>query len=181
MTKPRGEGSHHNEERRGMLKTIVAAGSAIFVGGAAAPAVAVALAPALKKGDSGETWVRVARLSDLTEGEPKRAPVIAEMTDAFTRYAKENLGAVWLLRTGDDVRALSVTCPHLGCGVEKSESGFGCPCHTSVFDATGKRLAGPAPRDMDTIDARVVGVGVERAVEVMFKKYRQGIPEREEV
>jgi menaquinol-cytochrome c reductase iron-sulfur subunit len=181
MTKPRGEGSHHNEERRGMLKAIVATGSAVFVGGAAAPAIAVALAPVLKKADTGDRWIRIARLSDLSEGEPKRVPVIAEMTDAFTRYAKENLGAVWLLRSGDDVHALSVTCPHLGCGVEKSQDGFGCPCHTSVFDPTGKRLAGPAPRDMDTIDARVVGLGLERAVEVLFKKFRQGIPEREEI
>lgn len=182
MTKPRTEGSHHhNEERRGMLKGLVAAGSAVFVGGVAAPAVTIALAPILKKSDSNEKWVRVARLSDLTEGEPKRAPVISEMTDAFTRYAKENLGAVWLVRTGDSVRALSVTCPHLGCGVEKSPTGYGCPCHTSVFDPSGKKVSGPAPRDMDVMETRVVGEGIDRTVEVQFKKYRQGIPEREEI
>ncbi len=164
-----------------MLKGLVAAGSVIFVGGVAAPAVTAALAPVLRKSDAGDRWVRVAHLSDLNEGEPKRAAVISEMTDAFTRYAKENLGAVWLVRTGDSVRALSVTCPHLGCGVEKSATGFGCPCHTSVFDPTGKRVSGPAPRDMDSLETRVVGVGSDRTVEVQFKKYRQGIPEREEV
>jgi menaquinol-cytochrome c reductase iron-sulfur subunit len=170
-----------NDDRRGALKVIVAGGSAIFGGAVAAPAVAVALAPALSKSEGNEKWVRVARLSDCKDGEPRRAPVFSEMTDAFTRYAKENLGAVWLLRNRDEVRALSVTCPHLGCGVEKSETGFGCPCHTSAFDATGKRASGPAPRDMDALDTRVVGDGADRVVEVRFKKYRQGVPEREEI
>jgi menaquinol-cytochrome c reductase iron-sulfur subunit len=174
-------GDDSNSDRRVALKAIVAVGSAVFVCGAAAPAVAVALAPVLSKSGGSEKWVRVALLSDLKDGEPRRAAVISDMTDAFTRYSKENLGAVWLMRSGDQVRALSVTCPHLGCGVEKTQSGFGCPCHTSVFDITGKRVAGPAPRNMDSLETRIVGVGADRVVEVQFKKFRQGVPEREEV
>lgn len=174
-------GDDSSSDRRLALKAIVVVGSAVFVGGAAAPAVAVALAPALSKSSGKDKWVRVARLSDLKEGEPRRAAVISDMTDAFTRYSKENLGAVWLMRQGDHVRALSVTCPHLGCGVEKSQTGFACPCHTSAFDFDGKRVSGPAPRNMDSLDTRIVGEGADRAVEVQFKKYRQGIPEREEI
>jgi cytochrome b6-f complex iron-sulfur subunit/menaquinol-cytochrome c reductase iron-sulfur subunit len=170
-----------DDGRRGVLKAIVVAGSAIFVGGAATPALVVTAAPALSASQGNDKWVRVARLSDLKDGEPRRAAIISEMTDAFTKYSRENLGAVWLLRSGDDVRALSVTCPHLGCGVERSEKGFGCPCHTSAFDPLGKRLSGPSPRDMDPIDVRVVGDGAERIVEVRFKKFRQGVPEREEI
>jgi cytochrome b6-f complex iron-sulfur subunit/menaquinol-cytochrome c reductase iron-sulfur subunit len=117
----------------------------------------------------------------LRDGEPKRVAVLSEVTDAFTRYTRENLGAVWLLRNRDEVRALSVTCPHLGCGVEKAEQGFGCPCHTSAFDPSGKRTAGPSPRDMDPMDTRVVGDGTDRVIEVRFKKFRQGVPEREEI
>jgi menaquinol-cytochrome c reductase iron-sulfur subunit len=170
-----------DDERRGALKAVVAVGSVVFIGGAAAPAVTAALSPVLTKSAGAGIWVKVARLDDLKEGEPRRAPVFCELTDAFTRYAKENLGAVWLMRASDQVRALSVTCPHLGCGVEKSESGFGCPCHTSAFDESGHRVAGPAPRDMDPIETRVVGSGPDRVVEVQFKKYRQGVPEREEI
>ena len=77
--------------------------------------------------------------------------------------------------------ALSVTCPHLGCGIEKSANGFGCPCHASAFDATGKRVSGPSPRDMDPVEARAVGDKDERWVEVRFLKFRQGVPEREEI
>lgn len=174
-------GDDSSSDRRVALKAIVAVGSAVFVCGAAAPAVTIALAPVLSRSEGSEKWIRVARLADLKEGEPRRAAVISDMTDAFTRFAKENLGAVWLLRQGDEVRALSVTCPHLGCGVEKNAQGFGCPCHTSMFDMSGKRVSGPAPRDMDSLDTRIVGAGADRAVEVKFKKFRQGIPEREEI
>jgi hypothetical protein len=45
----------------------------------------------------------------------------------------------------------------------------------------GKRVAGPTPRDMDSLETRLVGDGDERFVEVNFKKYRQGVPEREEI
>jgi len=176
-----GDDDSVDDERRGALKAAVALGSAAFVGAIAAPPVTAAIAPALTKSEGAENWVRVARFADLKEGEPRRAAVLSEMTDAFTRYAKENLGAVWLIRTGDQVRALSVTCPHLGCCVERSENGFGCPCHTSAFDSMGKRTAGPAPRDMDPIETRVAGAGGDRMVEVCFKKFRQGVPEREEI
>lgn len=167
--------------RRGALKTIVAGGSAVFVAGTAGPAVKLALAPALDRSHAEGRWIKVARLSDLKDGEPKRAAIISEVTDAWTKYNRENLGAVWLLKNRDEVRALSVTCPHLGCGIEKTTEGFGCPCHTSAFDAGGKRVSGPSPRDMDPLEARVIGDGADRAVEVRFKKYRQGVPEREEI
>jgi len=170
-----------NEDRRGALKTIVVGGSAVFVAGAALPAGRLAMAPMLSATHTEGRWIRIARLEDLKDGEPKRVPVISEVTDAWTKYARENLGAVWLLRNRDEVRAFSVTCPHLGCGIEKSEAGFGCPCHTSNFDPTGKRVSGPSPRDMDSLETRVLGDGADRAIEVRFQKFRQGIPEREEI
>jgi quinol---cytochrome c reductase iron-sulfur subunit, bacillus type len=170
-----------DEDRRGVLKTIVVGGSAAFVAGVALPASRLALAPVFAAAHAGRRWIRIARLADLEDGESKRVPVIAEFTDAWTQYPREKLGAVWLLRQGDEIRALSVTCPHLGCSVEKSESGFGCPCHASVFDPGGKRISGPSPRDMDALPTRVVGEGAERVVEVRLQKYRQGIAEREEI
>jgi menaquinol-cytochrome c reductase iron-sulfur subunit len=173
--------AHGGDDRRGALKTIVVGGSAVFVAGTAGPAIKLAMAPALGNTKTEGRWIRVARLADLKDGEPKRVPVISEVVDAWTKYAKENVGAVWLLRNRDEVRALSVTCPHLGCGIEKSANGFGCPCHTSAFDANGKRVSGPSPRDMDPVEARAVGDKDERWVEVRFLKFRQGVPEREEI
>jgi len=47
--------------------------------------------------------------------------------------------------TVEDFLALSTTCPHLGCQVhwEPQNNRFFCPCHSGVFDPSGKALAGP--------------------------------------
>jgi Rieske Fe-S protein len=86
------------------------------------------------------------------------------------------LGAAWLVRRGDAVKAWSVTCPHLGCAVDRSGTGpgFYCPCHDSSFDPEGHRLSGPSPRDLDTFDTRVE----DGVVLVDFRRFRQGTPEK---
>jgi cytochrome b6-f complex iron-sulfur subunit len=53
-----------------------------------------------------------------------------------------------LLNTPDGFVALSAICPHLGCQVEPSPTGFVCPCHASRFDATGALLGGPAQQTL---------------------------------
>jgi Rieske Fe-S protein len=40
-------------------------------------------------------------------------------------------------------------CTHVGCPVAATLTGFGCPCHGSVFDERGSRIAGPAVRPLD--------------------------------
>ncbi len=46
--------------------------------------------------------------------------------------------------------AFSAMCTHLGCLVEYQPGAhqFKCNCHGSVFDITGKNIAGPAPRPL---------------------------------
>jgi cytochrome b6-f complex iron-sulfur subunit len=48
-------------------------------------------------------------------------------------------------------------CTHLGCRVPfcKSSQYFECPCHAALFDRVGEYRAGPAPRGMDLMAARV--------------------------
>ncbi|ANV84046.1 UDP-galactopyranose mutase [Picosynechococcus sp. PCC 7003] len=44
---------------------------------------------------------------------------------------------------------LSLTCTHQGCTVGRQPDGsFLCPCHGARYDANGKRLSGPAQRDL---------------------------------
>jgi len=66
-----------------------------------------------------------------------------------TRFEKEN---VFLFRDSDGIYAVSSVCTHLGCTVARSTEGFGCPCHGSKFDATGKVMGGPAPRALPWLE-----------------------------
>lgn len=49
-----------------------------------------------------------------------------------------------LVRSGDSIDAVSLTCTHLGCTIAQSGNGFACPCHGSRFDSAGRVLNGPA-------------------------------------
>ncbi len=55
---------------------------------------------------------------------------------------------VYLLRRGNTFRCLSAVCTHLGCTVNRAETGFHCPCHGSVFNRDGAVESGPAPRPL---------------------------------
>jgi len=66
-----------------------------------------------------------------------------------TRFEKEN---VFLFRDNDGIYAVSSVCTHLGCTVARSPEGFGCPCHGSKFDPTGKVMGGPAPRALPWLE-----------------------------
>ncbi len=55
-------------------------------------------------------------------------------------------------RDSGGVVAVSRKCTHLGCRVSYLEDKkiIECPCHQSRFTPTGKRLAGPARRNLPT-------------------------------
>jgi nitrite reductase/ring-hydroxylating ferredoxin subunit len=46
------------------------------------------------------------------------------------------------------LRAVSLTCSHLGCAVEERNFGFECPCHSSRYDMNGAVLKGPATSNL---------------------------------
>jgi cytochrome b6-f complex iron-sulfur subunit len=55
--------------------------------------------------------------------------------------------------------AVSRKCTHLGCKLNyhELESKLICPCHKSMFGKDGKRLAGPAIRDLTVFKVTEVG------------------------
>ena len=65
--------------------------------------------------------------------------------NAFTFVPEKNL---FIYRTREGFRALSALCPHLGCVITSTESGFRCPCHGSTFDRHGTVQGGPAPTSL---------------------------------
>jgi len=161
--------------RRGALKALAVAGGALGCGALALPTVCFVTAPA-HGGASAGRWIKTLPLEALSEGEPRRVALVADHRDAWTLEKQLQLGAAWLLRKGDAVQAWSVTCPHLGCAVDRRASGpgFNCPCHDSSFDADGRRLDGPSPRDLDTLSTKIE----DGFVHVDFQRFRLGAPEK---
>jgi nitrite reductase/ring-hydroxylating ferredoxin subunit len=72
------------------------------------------------------SWKAVKALADLPEGTPI----------AFRSGAIEG----FLIRNGQDVKALSAVCTHMGCilNYSKLRKQFECPCHGATFDTTGQ-------------------------------------------
>ncbi|MFO0950377.1 MAG: Rieske 2Fe-2S domain-containing protein [Isosphaeraceae bacterium] len=142
----------------------------------AVPGVAYLLDPLRRKSKQGD-FQRLARLSELTVGQPRSFAVIDERQDAWVKYPKEPVGSVWLVRqpegSNPPVLAFTAECPHLGCAVNLSGDGktFLCPCHTSAFDFEGKRLNSVPPRNMDTLEVEV-SKGDDPEVRVKFQRFR---------
>ncbi len=74
-------------------------------------------------------------------GRPDDFPV-----HTFTFIRQKN---IFVYRDRTCMKAVSAICTHLGCVIQKSDSGFRCPCHGSNYSKEGLVLSGPAPRDLD--------------------------------
>lgn len=66
-----------------------------------------------------------------------------------------------LFVTEKEAWAISRTCTHLGCRLNFSEKDrqLICPCHQSKFSTHGKRLAGPAQKDLPVFKVDALGEG----------------------
>lgn len=67
---------------------------------------------------------------------------------------------VVLRRVSDEeVSAISLVCTHLGCTVNRVETGFLCPCHGSQYDTDGIVVGGPAPKTLPWLEIKTVPGG----------------------
>lgn len=139
--------------RRRVLVVFVNTIIALITGGFGALLGAFALRP--HEGANRERWVRAASLLELTPGTPIPRVLSVRRSDGW--YRERVRQTVFLVRDGDNVKAMSATCTHLGCQVrwEKDKKRFLCPCHGGAYDAQGRVLEGPPPRPLDAIDVRV--------------------------
>jgi Rieske Fe-S protein len=167
--------------RRTFLKILTATVGGLIGAVFAVPGLRAVVYPARRRiVDSPDDFLPVAMASAVGT-KPLRVEVVASaQRDAWMRAENVRLGAAWLVRDGDRVRAFTATCPHLGCAVDfDAPSGhFRCPCHTSAFSLSGARLDGPAKRGLDPLEARVDEQG---RVAVRFRRFKQDIASREEV
>lgn len=169
-------------ERRHFLKKI----AAIIVGTIvtvipAASGLMVMLDPLKKKKVTGDL-IKVTNLASLpNDGVPRKFPVLSDREDAWNRFPKSPIGAVYLRRTGEtEIQALNVICPHAGCFVDyRSDiTSYFCPCHNSTFALDGdiNDEKSPSPRGLDEMKVEVRN-GDE--IWVQFQNFRTGKKDKE--
>src|SRR5262249_2148882 len=123
---------------------------------------------------------RVGKLSELQKDVPQQVVLRDVRHDAWTVHPDDIIGRVWLVRRdGNKVDAYTTICPHLGCSInyDGGQKLFICPCHNGTFDLNGHNTPlasgggdNPAPRDMDSLECRLVGDDIE----VKYENFVQG-------
>jgi len=81
---------------------------------------------------------------------------------------------VWTNKKDMPYLAFSGKCPHLGCAYKWRKHKvlgqvFLCPCHLSIYDASGLVLDGPAPRPLDLLPIQVSASGEVQIIDMEFK------------
>jgi menaquinol-cytochrome c reductase iron-sulfur subunit len=168
--------------RRGFLGALTVLLGGVIAALASVPVLGSLFSPLRTSPQKGgaDAPIPVGSVSEFPVGVPRRVELIRSVTDAWSRSDATTVGAAWVTRQADgSFKALSTVCPHLGCGVnlDKQRNMFACPCHTSAFSLAGTHEAGPAPRGMDPLEVEVRG----NQVLIHYKRFKQGIPEREVV
>ncbi len=152
------------------------------------------LRPLRRRASGGAIVQRVAQLENLPVAEPVQMAIWGTRQDAWTRYPRQVVGRVWLIRRTDEstppaeakIDAFSAVCPHLGCAIQRDADSprFTCPCHKAFFKTSGEKVASkelgyinPTPRDMDSLPCRVVQDEAAGAwwVEVEYEKFEHGL------
>lgn len=128
------------------IHALIGATLAFVVGGAV-------VAPSFTRRQS--SWLQAGDLSLLEDGLPLPVTLRVARADGATEIIDRRV--VYLVRAGDEVRALDSTCTHLGCRTRFNPESkrIECPCHGGVYDAAGNVVSGPPPSPLRTLATRV--------------------------
>jgi menaquinol-cytochrome c reductase iron-sulfur subunit len=141
---------------RGGFISVASVGIGAAIGGAiAVPAVGYALASSTQEATFTAVSLGPAdRFTPQAGFEPVAAPYVEDATQPLI-----SSGLAYVVNTGHSSRdwlspdamfvVFSNRCTHVGCPAQATDIGFACPCHGSVFDQEGSRIAGPAVRPLD--------------------------------
>lgn len=136
----------------------------------AVPLAGYVISPGLKP--RVKRWVDVGDINDLSSKEPKQLEHVTTIKDGYIETKARK--SVWAVKVPNgEITVFSPLCPHLGCGYrwDGGEQKFKCPCHGSVYSITGEVLAGPAPRPLDTLPAKIEN----GRLLVVYQEYKSGL------
>jgi Rieske Fe-S protein len=173
--------------RRGILSACTLVLLTFMTGAIVAPVVAYVTGPLRRKPGSpnpiagGDDFADAGPIDSIPLNQWKLLPIEITRQDGWAKSRESR--SIWVTRSGSsaaDVRVLSPICPHLGCPLTQSTdtktpgAAFRCPCHGGVFDDAGKHIAGPPPRNMDTLDFQVR----DGHLWVRWQDFNIGVPNR---
>jgi len=162
--------------RRRFFEWVTGAAAGFIGFSLAVPLVGYLIFPAFRR--RAQAWVDVAAVNDLSIGTPKQLEYVATVQDGYLETKMQK--AVWAVKKADgQVTVFSPMCTHLGCGYhwDVLEQKFKCPCHGSVYDISGRVLAGPAPRPLDALPSKVDN----GRLLVLYKEFKSGVAAQSEL
>ncbi|MCB9892953.1 MAG: Rieske (2Fe-2S) protein [Planctomycetes bacterium] len=149
-----------SEDRRNFLRIAVIGGIAVITGGVGAASAFVPPKPGESVGAGPQPLVPMLKLGALAKDKPLRLHISLSARDGWRLRTREQL--VYVVRVGDGedaaaFKALNPVCSHAGCTIDyhEKDSQFVCPCHGAEFKTDGTKTKGPAPRDMDPLEAKI--------------------------
>ncbi|MEP7150375.1 MAG: ubiquinol-cytochrome c reductase iron-sulfur subunit [Nitrospira sp.] len=156
--------------RRGFFGWMIGIAASVIGLSLAIPLAGYVISPALKRRKS--LWAEAGPTDSLRPGEPQELEYASTVKDGWRTVTAKK--AIWAVQQpAGDIVVFSPICPHLGCGFrwEAGDHKFHCPCHGSVYDATGKVLAGPAPRSLDVLPSKVE----QGKLFIIYKEFKSGL------
>jgi cytochrome b6-f complex iron-sulfur subunit len=96
----------------------------------------------------------------VSYGTPQKFLVpISDLPEVGDELIFEDQKVILRRQTEKQVAAISLVCTHLGCTVNRVETGFQCPCHGSQYDSDGLVVGGPAPKTLHWLEIKKVPGG----------------------
>lgn len=163
-------------KRRSFIAALFALSTTAVSALLAAPLVRFVTYP-MRKGATSTAWSDLGQVHEFNSlTAPVAKTITLERRDAWQSTTTQT--AVYVLPPKNGVfKILSPVCPHLGCAIRwvDTENKFICPCHSGSFTATGERIAGPPPRNMDSLEAKVE----DGVLKVRYQYFRQLVTSKE--
>lgn len=162
--------------RRSFLDYSIRSIGAFITAVVTVPIIGYVVSPALAKKET--PWVQIGPVTEFTAGQPKLVEFTRFRQDGWVEVSEKK--TVWVVRNSStEFAVLSPRCTHLGCAYnwQPDKKQFLCPCHSGVFDVTGKVLSGPPPRRLDSLEYKVEN----NTLSCIYKDFQLGVEEKVEI